>query len=136
MPEKAIRGSCLCSAVSFQFHGPYRFFQYCHCSRCRKASGTAYAANILVPKENLTWLSGRELLKRYKLPEAERFATTFCTECGSPLPWSTREGRYLIVPAGSLDDEPEMMPERNIYYDSRARWCLSSEDLPKFPEAP
>jgi hypothetical protein len=86
--------------------------------------------------KNLRWLSGNRLIRRYKLPEAKTFATTFCTNCGSPLPWTTRQGQYVIVPAGSLDDAPETLPDRNIFWASKAEWCVSPEALPKFPETP
>ncbi len=136
MSDRTSKGSCLCGAVTFEIHGPYLFFQYCHCSRCRKATGSNHAANILIPIENLKWLSGAHLVRRYKLPDAKTFATTFCTQCGSPLPWTTRQAQYVIVPAGSLDDAPESLPDRNIYWASRAQWCVSSEEMVKFPEAP
>ena len=73
---------------------------------------------------------------RMGVPEAERFATTFCIECGARLPWTVEGGEFVIVPAGSLDDEPESRPERHIYWGSRADWCLAKGELPRFDEVP
>ena len=136
MTDAPIPGSCLCGEVAFQITLPYVWFHYCHCSRCRKASGSAHSANLLVKVDQLEWTRGHERLGRYELPGAKSFSTTFCTRCGSALPWVTQNGRWVVVPAGSLDDDPPGRPERNIFWDSRAasasRWsaarsaCVSS----------
>ena len=55
---QSARGSCLCGSVTFEVQGPPSAFRYCHCSRCRKASGSAHAANMLVPETQFRWLAG------------------------------------------------------------------------------
>lgn len=136
MDQSTIRGSCLCGAVAFTVRAPFLFFQYCHCSRCRKRSGSAHGANLLVKTEQLTWTRGEASVKRYELPTAEYYCTGFCGVCGSALPWRTRNGKLFLVPAGALDDDPGITPTRNIYWDSRAAWCVPAGDLPAFPEEP
>jgi len=71
----------------------------------------------------------------FDLPEAQSFATTFCSRCGSPLPHLTRSGRSVIVPAGSLDTEPSSRPECNAYWDSRASWMCGEGELPRLSAA-
>ena len=61
------KGSCVCGAVEYDITQPYRFFQYCHCSRCRKRSGSAHAANIAVLVDQFAWVCGEEHVKRYEL---------------------------------------------------------------------
>jgi hypothetical protein len=68
---------------------------------------------------------------RYDLPQARSFATSFCRVCGSPLPHLTRSGREVIVPAGSLDDDPGVGPSLNAHWSSRAPWTAAPPaDLP------
>jgi len=142
MTATAIKGSCLCGAVSFEISPPYLFFHYCHCSRCRKAHGTPFASNILVRGEQFRWLGGEEVARRWELPSAARFCTGFCSVCGSPVPWRSRDGKAFLVPAGSLDDDPGARPVNNIFWASRATWEVAVGDLPTFaegarrPEAP
>lgn len=136
MSESSIRGSCLCSAVGFEIRAPFVFFQYCHCSRCRKSSGSAHSASLLVKTDQFAWTRGEADVRRYELPTAEYFCTGFCGVCGSSLPWRTRNGKLFLVPAGSLDDDPGVMPSRNIFWNSRASWYLPASDLPTFPEEP
>jgi hypothetical protein len=124
------RGSCLCQAVAYEVELPAMRFVHCHCSRCRKATGTAHASNLVAPPSAFRWLAGEDSIARYDLPTAKSFATTFCTVCGSPLPHLTRSGSAVIVPAGSLDDDPGTRPEAHICWGSRASWYEHGEGIP------
>jgi len=134
--SKETRGSCLCNAVSYQFSGPEFVFQYCHCSRCRKFTGSAHAANIIIDPKQFEWLSGEELVGRYEHPEAKHYATCFCTRCGSSLPWLAKSGRSVVIPAGTLDQDPGIRPTQNIYWQDRAPWRTEVGDLVQYDELP
>jgi hypothetical protein len=131
----ALRGSCLCGQVRYEIEPPVQHFVYCHCSRCRKTSGTAHAANILVSPEAFRWLAGAELVARYDLPTARSFASAFCRQCGSPMPHLTRSRTRVIVPAGGLDDPTDARPGIHAYWASRANWYAEDGKLPKADEA-
>jgi len=122
-------GSCVCGAVSYRIEGPYRGFQYCHCSRCRKKTGSSNCANLFVPVGQFTWERGEDSVKRYELPAAKWWSTAFCTECGSAVPWLTRNGKVMIVGAGGLDDDPGERPAFSIHYGSRPPWYVHVSDL-------
>lgn len=132
--SKTINGSCLCGGVRYQFHGPEYIFQYCHCSRCRKFTGSAHAANIIVAPDQFEWTEGVELVGRFEHPVAKHFATCFCTRCGSSLPWESQTGSAVIIPAGTLDEDPEIRPAQNIHWASRAEWREPVESLPQYDE--
>lgn len=136
MENNKISGSCLCGKVSYQFEGPIRIFQYCHCSRCRKFTGSAHASSILIDPPNFEWLSGEEHVGRFELPEAKHYATSFCKHCGSSLPWLTQSGKAVIVPAGTLDDDPQARPIHNAYYADRAPWYEDAGSLIKYDALP
>ena len=108
-------------------------FFHCHCSRCRKASGTGYASNVFI-EGSLNWDSGEHLVKTYKLPEAERFRNTFCSDCGGRVPRFIEASGMAFVPAGSLDVEPDMKPQARIFTGSRVAWSCDEEDMPEFNE--
>ena len=136
MKEDIIKGSCLCGAVNYQIEGPFKVFQYCHCSRCRKFTGSAYASNLFVPPERFRWTSGEGMIGRYEHPDAKYFATNFCKQCGSSLPWAVKGGKNIIVTAGTLDDDPGVKPMCNIFWRSKASWYEESSDLPRHDEFP
>lgn len=126
-----LTGSCLCGAVRFRVHGqPLRFY-HCHCQRCRKANGTGHATNLLLETSgDVEWISGAELIQRFKVPDAERFSTAFCTTCGSPLPRYYAARGFTVIPAGVLDSEPPIMPQARIFFGSRAAWSCADDVLP------
>ena len=126
-------GSCLCGQVRYEIRGPSLAFYHCHCQRCRKFSGTGHASNIRIDTKQIHWLSGKELIKRYKVPEAERFRNDFCAACGSPLPRYFAEVGFVVLPAGTLDHEPAIQPEARIFNTSRSQWSCR-DDLPTYEE--
>ena len=132
-----IYGSCLCGEVEYEVTGePVRFY-HCHCSRCRKFSGTGHASNLLMtPATGITWKKGEANLRRYKVPEAERFYNLFCVHCGSPMPRVVPELNAVIIPAGTLDCDPPMQPNGRIFWGSRADWSCEAGDIPVFDEYP
>jgi len=136
MDQMTFRGSCLCGSVQYELTGESKRFYHCHCQRCRKASGTGHASNIMIKPASFNWLSGEALLKRYKVPEAERFYTHFCSQCGSAMPREVPEIGMVVIPAGSLDHEISIEPQARIFWDSRAEWSCSGEKLPVFAEYP
>ncbi len=136
MSEYSVDGSCLCGEVAYAIKGNLGIFQYCNCSRCRKFTGSAFAANLLVSPQDFEWLKGEELVGRYELAEARHFATCFCRKCGSSLPWLAQSGKAVIVPAGTLDADPQIRPIQNIYCASRAVWYREPTELPSYDELP
>jgi len=134
MADLTLSGKCLCGTVRYNVTGTPLRFLHCHCERCRRATGTGHASNVIMKAKNVDWQSGTASIKRYKLPEAERFSTTFCTNCGSPLPRET--GEIVVVPAGSVDALPDIQPEGRIFWASRAMWSCPPGDLPHYAEYP
>ncbi len=121
MAEQELRGSCLCGVVRFRVEGAFESFYLCHCSRCRKGTGSAHAANLFSGAAKLVWDSGEDAVQVFRLPESQH-SRSFCRSCGSALPTAQSGGARVMVPAGSLDDEVEQEPTAHIFLASRARW--------------
>lgn len=136
MTSTTLRGSCLCGAVRYEVTGEPRRFLHCHCSRCRKATGTGHASNLFIQPGTLRWLGGEEKIRSFKLPEAQRFTNSFCEVCGSRLPRQAIGNDAVMIPAGSLDDEPPIQPQARIFEGSRASWSCAGDDLPVHTEYP
>ena len=79
---------------------------------------------------------GEALLGRFEHPEAKHVATCFCKQCSSSLPWLTKSGRAVLIPAGTLDQDPGIRPQQNIYWNSHAEWLLAVDELVKYDELP
>jgi hypothetical protein len=136
MTTNVLRGSCLCGAVKYEVTGEAKRFYHCHCSRCRKATGTGHASNLFLQPGSLAWLSGEDQVRSFKVPQAKRFTNQFCATCGSRLPRQPKDSDIVVIPAGSLDVEAPMAPQARIFADSRAAWSCADGELPVFPESP
>ena len=120
--ENKISGSCLCGEVKATVEGPFKRFYQCYCDRCQKKTGSAFASLMFTDTDKIEWQSGQELIKRFNLPQAERFSNCFCTNCGSQVPYISRDGAFLIVPAGFTEGDPEIRPQANIFWQERPCW--------------
>jgi hypothetical protein len=108
-------------------------FDLDHCSRCRKSSGSAFKAELIFRGADFEWVRGRSLVKTYEAPVRKKrpgYRRTFCTVCGGPVP--TVEATSINVPAGTLDDDPALRPQRHIFVDLKASWFDISDTLPRF----
>ncbi len=131
-PGNPVRGSCLCGGVVFEVTAPFRRANYCHCSRCRKHSGTAAMAQGRVPKEGFRLLEGAELIEVFR-PDGG-MAKAFCRACGSSLFGGTwPEGPEVSVRLGALDEDPGIRPQYRSFVRSKASWDeLPDDGLPRF----
>lgn len=127
-------GSCLCGAVEYEIRGDIGPGFYCHCSRCRKAGGSAFASNAVVDAGDFVVVKGEDALKTYVADTGLHRA--FCANCGSPI-ISRREGASQVrVRLGTLDTPIETGPQAHIYVASKAGWWDIRDDLPQYPDAP
>ena len=136
MTSETIKAGCFCGAITFEVKPPFAMFRYCHCSRCRKASGSAHAANLFVPEKQFAWVKGESSVKRYDVPGAKRFSVWFCPTCGTRVPHKIRTREDYLVPAGLLDQDPGMRPKNSIFWDSKASWYVAPGEHERFSEYP
>jgi hypothetical protein len=136
LTDGSLTGSCLCGEIAYAMDRAPTKLVHCHCTRCQRNRGTAHATNTFVRQEHLRWLRGAELLRTYKVPEAEAFTTTFCTRCGSLLPSLFEPIKRYNVPLGSLDQPLAAKPSLHIHVASRAAWFDITDALERFDEMP
>jgi hypothetical protein len=134
--QLVLKGSCLCGAVQYEVSGELQRFYHCHCSRCRKSSGTGHASNLMMTEAKLVFTQGESLLKRYKVPEAKRFTRQFCGQCGSSVARFVAETNAVVIPAGSVDGEIPLKPQARIFWDSRAAWSCDGDGMPRHAAYP
>ena len=133
-----IQGSCLCGGVRFEVARAVGPFELCHCRRCRKASGSAFAAMVGVRTQDFRLLRGADLIATYEAPIIESpppYRASFCTRCGSPVPNPEPGVEWFEIPAGVLDDDPHVRPDKHIFVELQAPWFAISDDLPRLTKA-
>ena len=128
-----IRGSCLCGAVSFEVDPPFPWMGHCHCSMCRKAHGAAFATHVEVDATRFRGLDNAKAILRYE--SSQGVFRTFCGRCGAITPDGPASGP-VFVPAGLLDDDPQIRPQTHIFVASKAPWHDIADALPRFDAYP
>ena len=127
-------GACNCGAVSFEITAPLSSIYFCHCSICRRASGSNGIAVVVVPNEDFRWTGGEDQISTWKKPGHD-WQAWFCQVCGSTLPGANDELR-MFVPAGLIGDGGEdLRVAHHIWVDSRAAWDEIGDDGKQHPEA-
>ena len=130
-----LTGSCLCGGVAFEIERAASPIGQCHCSKCRKVSGTDGNAVFYADVADYKMTKGEELIKSYVVPGSTGWTANFCSVCGSPMPHSDHDGSKYFVPAGLLDsDFGQAGYAAHIFVESKADWVSIADAAPQFPE--
>lgn len=133
-----IRGGCLCGGVRFEIDRAVGPFELCHCSRCRKVSGSAFMAGLGVRRDDFRLVQGHDLVRSYEAPILEAppaYRVSFCTTCGSCVPDPESRSEWLEIAAGLLDDDPQLRPDKHIFVECKADWFPITDGLPQLDKA-
>ncbi len=133
MPEKRIRGSCLCGGIEFEIRGAPLWMAVCHCSRCRKAGGST---TVAVLAEQFSWLRGEELVERYDHEPPYHLVRCFCRVCGTYLGEPDLEAGGFPVAANALDDDPGLHPILHEHVADKPDWVQIPDDAPQYDGHP
>ncbi|MGN6771398.1 MAG: GFA family protein [Rhizobiaceae bacterium] len=129
--EKRLAGRCLCGAVGYLVADAFLYAANCHCSNCRRTTGSAFKPFAGIEREKFAVVKGEDGLKLYGEKEAH---DAHCAVCGSLLYSVVREGQYVHVAMGTLVDVPAIRPTAHIFVGSKAPWFMITDDLPQYQE--
>ena len=133
-----LRGSCLCGGVRFEIAKAVGPFELCHCNRCRKSSGGAFAAFLGVEASDYRLLAGADLVGSYDAPilrAPPAYRSSFCRRCGSPVPNPDPDADWFEIPAGLLESDPQLAPDKHIFVELKAKWFEITGAVPRFTAA-
>jgi len=128
-------GTCLCGKIIFEVNDDITEATVCHCSICRKATGSAYGVYGGVPSENLIWTQGKDQLNEFKV--TEELKKYFCNTCGSTLitlhqSWPD----YTFFSLGCLDGDLQVSIKYHQFVASKANWVKICDGTKEFDEWP
>jgi hypothetical protein len=124
-------GKCLCGEVKVKIKGNITDIIHCHCSLCRKNSGTAYATNGFINSAEFELVSGEKSVSIFSFkPGRNRH---FCSKCGSPVYSSNQQDPLRFrIRLGLLDSDIEERPISHNFVSSKANWEDIDADLPRY----
>jgi hypothetical protein len=130
-PPRVLQGSCLCGAVKYTVLDEFEYALNCHCSQCRRATGSAFKPFGGIARSKLAVSSGEPNLMRFGGDEAHDI---HCGSCGSLLYSVLNHGARVHVTYGTLTDAPSLSPTAHIFVRSKATWHVIGDDLPQYDE--
>jgi hypothetical protein len=130
---RLLQGQCLCGTVRYTVADEFRYAANCHCSQCRRTTGSAFKPFAGIESAKLQFTQGAEQTLRYG---DEQGYDQHCGRCGSLLYSLVREGQYVHVALGTLVDAPSIRPDKHIFVGSKAPWYEITDGLPQFQEFP
>lgn len=121
-------GHCLCGAVSFRAASLPDHMHACHCSMCRRSSGST-GMTVIIAAADMT-ISGQDHIASYQ--SSDWAARSFCSRCGSGL-WyrltvPDAETADYYLSAGLLDDLSGLRLNQEIYIDLKPAGYAFSGD--------
>jgi hypothetical protein len=128
---RSLTGSCYCGAVAYRVEDAFLYAANCHCSNCRRVTGSAFKPFAGIERTKLAVTKGADNLMVFDTPDANN---THCARCGSLLFSVVREGAYVHVAMGTLSDPPSIRPTEQIFVGSKAPWFTITDDLQQFDE--
>lgn len=123
-----LRGSCLCGEVGYEVEDAFAYALNCHCSLCRRATGSAFKPFGGIAVDRITLTRGAALLRRFGEGVDHDLS---CGRCGSLLYSVVRGGSHAHVTLGTLLDAPGIRPTAHIFVGSKAPWYEITDTLPQ-----
>ena len=114
---KMLAGKCFCGAVHYTVADEFLYAMNCHCSNCRRTTGSAFKPFAGIERGKLRLTEGEDSLLVYGDDKAN---DTHCKRCGSLLYSVVRDGAFVHVALGTLVDAPSIRPSRHIFVGSKA----------------
>ena len=109
----------------------FEYSAYCHCSNCRRTTGSAFKPFAGIRRANFKLVRGLTCLLVFG---EENGNDSHCKLCGSLVFSVVRDGGYTHVPMGTLVDDPTIRPTKHIFVGSKAPWYVITDDLPQYAE--
>ncbi|GAA6013967.1 hypothetical protein JCM10207_000188 [Rhodosporidiobolus poonsookiae] len=132
-------GGCYCRAVRYTvtLSDPDKEARssMCHCSNCKKFTGTPYGLTIKLPFASLSYTSSSTLTEHTAPNGSSSLTRWFCSTCGSGLAevGEAAKGEYRYLFAGTLDD-PEAdiaRPKGEFFTRERVGWLAPIDGFQK-----
>ena len=131
--DQRLTGQCYCGEVRYQVQDAFVYAANCHCSQCRRTTGSAFKPFAGIEREKLTVVQGAGGLLMVGEPQGH---DAHCAACGSLHYSVVRDGAFVHVAMGTLVDAPAIRPDKHIFVGSKAPWFEITDDLPQYREFP
>ena len=128
---RILAGECFCGAVRYTVVDSFQYALNCHCSNCRRTTGSAFKPFAGIARDKLAIASGDDNVMIHGDANGHN---AHCRRCGSLLYSVVRDGAFVHVAMGTLADAPSIRPTAHIFVGSKAPWFSITDALPQYEE--
>ncbi|MBR0690891.1 GFA family protein [Bradyrhizobium manausense] len=125
---RILAGECYCRTVRYEVADAFAYALNCHCSNCRRTTGSAFKPFAGIAYSKLHLVRGED---QRRLFGDDTTHDAHCARCGSLLYSRVRDGQWAHVAMGTLVDAPSIRPTAHIFVGSKAPWHEITDDLPQ-----
>lgn len=126
---RILAGECYCRAVRYAVADAFEYAANCHCSNCRRTTGSAFKPFAGIGRDRLAVTAGQDSVMIYGDAAGH---DAHCRHCGALLYSVVRGGAFVHVAMGTLVDAPAIRPTAHIFVGSKAPWFEITDDLPQY----
>jgi hypothetical protein len=126
---RILTGECYCRTVRYEVADAFSYALNCHCSNCRRTTGSAFKPFAGIEQARLRIVQGED--QRIIFGD-DATHDVHCARCGSLLYSRVREGKWVHVAMGTLADAPSIRPTAHIFVGSKAPWHEITDNLPQY----
>lgn len=118
-----LSGTCLCGQVQISVRGAPLRVGICHCTDCRKVSGSAFTFYAIWPAQQFEYLG-----------ETSEFrGRCFCPRCGSHL--FSVDDQEAEIQLGIVSEAPtSLVPSYELWVKRREPWLRAIEGAEQYEE--
>jgi hypothetical protein len=127
--SRTLAGKCLCGAINYALADEFKYALNCHCSDCRRATGSAFKAFAGIERSKLDIINGKKQVLIFGDENANH--DVHCKVCGSLLYSVVGDGVIVHVTLGTLADDPVIRPQAHIFVGDKAPWFEITDHLPQ-----
>ncbi|RAK76896.1 GFA family protein [Aspergillus fijiensis CBS 313.89] len=104
-----LTGGCLCQKITYRVDlpptEPAPKIILCHCTSCKRYTGSAFSSNLIVPAAALVFTTDTPKLYLGHSDRGPPVRRQFCADCGTPFTSQPGDNdEIIILKTGTLDE--------------------------------
>jgi hypothetical protein len=122
---------CACGAASITLDGPPTTLGVCHCTNCKRRTGSAFGISAYFGRDKVIEQRGDTKVYAFHHAAANHEQQRhFCTNCGTTLFWFISSMPDKIgVAGGCFADQGLPEPQYSVSHDKKAPWVSLPDSL-------
>ena len=135
--ERPLTGGCQCGSVRYEITAEPIALYACHCSECRKQSGSSFGMSLIVPRAAFKITVGEPKCWSRSSAQGSDVRCWFCPDCGTRV-WHVSSGSptFRSVKGGTLDEQVSLDGAVHLFTDRKLDGVGIPEGALCFPGEP